>query len=256
MEDLKKEIHTYWTKRAQGYSEYNQQELVDERKNKWKHVLISRIEQYFPGREPSGIKVLDIGTGPGFFAILLAEAGYRVTAVDAAEEMLKEAEKNAGELSGRIHWKLGDVQKLNMKAEQFDVLVTRNVTWNLEFPARAYGEWLRVMKKGGILLNFDADWYGYLFSKEKRLGYEHDRQKVEEQQLEDYYIGTDIDKMEEIAKQVPLSRMKRPEWDIGTMREAGYTSIICEDDIWKEVWTEDEKVNYASTPMFLVLGKK
>lgn len=34
------------------------------------------------------IKILDIGTGPGFFPVILAEAGYKVTAVDYTQEML------------------------------------------------------------------------------------------------------------------------------------------------------------------------
>lgn len=256
MGKLQEEIHSYWTKRAAGYSEYNQQELVDERREKWRKALSERIGRYFPGRAPEEIKVLDIGTGPGFFAILLAEAGYRVTAVDATEEMLKEARQNAGCLEEKIQWIHGDVQKLELMDGQFDVLVTRNVTWNLEYPAQAYGEWLRVLKEGGILLNFDADWYGHLFDKQKRAAYEEDRRQVEENKLEDYYIDTDIDAMEDIARQVPLSSLPRPSWDIRAMEEAGYTEVICEKEIWKEVWTEDEKVNYASTPMFLLIGKK
>ena len=41
----------------------------------------------------------------------------------------------------------------------FDMIVSRNVTWNLEHPDRAYYEWMRVLKPGGVLLNFDANWY-------------------------------------------------------------------------------------------------
>ena len=41
----------------------------------------------------------------------------------------------------------------------FDMIVSRNVTWNLEHPDRAYYEWMRVLKPGGVLLNFDASWY-------------------------------------------------------------------------------------------------
>ena len=255
MENLKEEIHAYWTDRASGYSEYNRQELADERKEKWNHALLSRIGEHFPGKNPGDIKILDIGTGPGFFAILLAEAGYDVTAVDATEEMLNEAGRNAGNLKDKIRWIQGDVQKMPLENGQFDVLVTRNVTWNLPDPAGAYQEWFRVLKAGGILLNFDADWYGYLFDEEKRNGYEEDRKHVEEQQMEDYYIGTDIDKMEAIAREVPLSQERRPQWDIQTMEQAGFT-VKCEEEVWKEVWTEDEKVNYASTPMFLVMGEK
>ena len=36
------------------------------------------------------------------------------------------------------------------------MIVSRNLTWNLPHPEMAYKEWLRVLKKGGRLLNFDA----------------------------------------------------------------------------------------------------
>ena len=53
-----------------------------------------------------------MGTGPGFFAIILAEAGIQVTAVEYTEEMLKEAKANAGELSEKIHFQQMDAQNL------------------------------------------------------------------------------------------------------------------------------------------------
>ena len=36
---------------------------------------------------------------------------------------------------------------------------------------------VRVLKPGGLLCNFDADWYGHLYDEEKRSGYEKDRQR-------------------------------------------------------------------------------
>lgn len=254
--NLKEEIHDYWTKRASGYSEYNQQEMADARRRMWKKKLLELLKAQFPQREPSEIRVLDVGTGPGFFAILLAESGYRVTAVDYTEEMLKEAKKNAGSLSQKIHWMVGDAQNLKLESGQFDAVVTRNVTWNLPDPARAYGEWHRVLKNGGALFNFDADWYGHLFDEKKREAYEADRRHVAEEQQQDYYGDTDNDKMEEIARQVPLSRLKRPQWDMETMRSAGFENVDCDEDVWKEVWTEEEIVNNSSTPVFLVSGNK
>lgn len=252
--NLKEEIYDYWTKRAPGYSEYNQQEMADARRSMWKEKLLHLLTEQFPGRDPAEIKILDAGTGPGFFSVLLAEAGYQVTAVDYTEEMLKEAKQNAGVLAEQIQWKVGDVQRLEFEECRFDAVVTRNVTWNLPDPAKAYGEWYRVLKKDGILLNFDADWYGHLFDEEKRAAYEADRRKVAEEQFEDYYGDTDNDKMEEIARQVPLSRQKRPEWDIEAMKSAGFSRVICDEEVWKEVWTEEEIVNNASTPVFLLSG--
>ena len=256
MNNLKNEIHDYWTNRARGYSEYNQQEMADARRTMWREKLLVLLENQFPERKPQEIKILDVGTGPGFFAILLAEAGYQVTAVDYTEEMLKEAKQNAGGLAECIVWKTGDAQALDVENNSFDAVVTRNVTWNLPRPDLAYKEWLRVLKPGGILYNFDADWYGHLYNEEKRISYEKDRQQTEEQNVEDYYSGTDIERMEEIARQVPLSRLERPKWDLETMRKTGFLDVSCDENVWKEVWTEEEIINNSSSPIFFLSGRK
>lgn len=256
MNTLKEEIHAYWTQRAEGYSEYNQQEMADARRSMWKNKLLSLLEENFPGKNPEELKVLDVGTGPGFFALLLAEAGYQVTAADVTEEMLKEAKKNTGVFAEKITWKLSDAQKLELGDCEFDAVFSRNVTWNLENPGQAYEEWVRVLKPGGLLCNFDAAWYGHLYDEEKRSGYEKDRQRVEEKNLEDYYTGTDIERMEAIARQVPLSRQKRPQWDVEALKNAGLTEVSCDTEVWKQVWTEEEIANNGSTPIFLLSGKK
>ena len=256
MNTLKEEIHAYWTQRAEGYSEYNQQEMADARRSMWKNKLLSLLEENFPGKKPEELKVLDVGTGPGFFALLLAEAGYQVTAADVTEEMLKEAKKNTGVFAEKITWKLSDAQKLELEDCTFDAVFSRNVTWNLENPGQAYEEWIRVLKPGGLLCNFDADWYGHLYDEEKRSGYEKDRQRVEEENMEDYYTGTDIERMEAIARQVPLSRQKRPQWDVEALKNAGLTGVSCDTEVWKQVWTEEEIANNGSTPIFLLSGKK
>ena len=49
-------------------------------------------------------------------------------------------------------WKTGDAQALDVENNSFDVVVTRNVTWNLPRPDLAYKEWLRVLKPGGSSL--------------------------------------------------------------------------------------------------------
>jgi len=44
---------------------------------------------------PAGCNILDLCCGTGNFANLLSEKGYRVTGIDASEEMLKRARENA-----------------------------------------------------------------------------------------------------------------------------------------------------------------
>lgn len=253
-QELLQEIASYWGTRAEGYSEVNEKELAGSQREAWLHVL----EEQFPEKEE--MKIFDIGTGPGFFPMILSEAGYTVTAVDYTEEMLEKAKENLGKYTKygleRVTLQRMDAQNLEFADETFDVVISRNLTWNLEKPEQAYQEWMRVLKPGGVLLNFDANWYGYLYDEEKKEAYEADRKKVEEQQLDDHYLCTDIDRMENIARQVPLSAMERPAWDTKVLESLGVCSIQTDSEIWKRVWSEEERLNYASTPMFLVRAEK
>lgn len=255
-QELLQEIASYWGTRAEGYSEVNEKELAGSQREAWLHVL----EEQFPEKKKEEMKILDIGTGPGFFPMILSEAGYTVTAVDYTEEMLEKAKENLGKYTKygleRVTLQRMDAQNLEFADETFDVVISRNLTWNLEKPEQAYQEWMRVLKPGGVLLNFDANWYGYLYDEEKKEAYEADRKKVEEQQLDDHYLCTDIDRMENIARQVPLSAMERPAWDTKVLESLGVCSIQTDSEIWKRVWSEEERLNYASTPMFLMRAEK
>lgn len=244
------QIEHYWTGRAEGYSQVNQHELATGQDQVW----LREIEEHLPKRPD--LKILDVGTGPGFFAILLAKAGYDVTAVDYTEAMLSEAKKNAGELAEKIHFYRMDAQSLDFPDGTFDVVISRNLTWNLEQPKKAYREWMRVLKAEGKLLNFDANWYHHLFDEEKRRAYEEDRKTVESLQLDDHYTCTDIDAMEEIARQIPMSRIMRPAWDLQVLAGCAGYKVQADEHVWERVWDQTEKVNYASTPMFLVSAVK
>lgn len=252
MEGQLKELEQYWTSRAEGYSMVNQEELAGEQRQKWLHYL----QAHFPKKAPEQLSILDIGTGPGFFSIILAEAGYPVTAVDYTEEMLNQARKNAGALVEKITWLRMDAQNLTFPDDTFDVIVTRNLTWNLDYPEKAYQEWHRVLKNGGTLLNFDANWYGYLFDEEKRLAYEADRANVAKLALEDQYTCTDIDAMEALAKNMPLSDTPRPEWDRQVLTRLGFAGIQIEENMGDQVYSFMERMNYAATPLFCVQAYK
>ena len=250
--ELLDEIQAYWSTRTEGYSEVNQKELAGIQKNAWLKVL----QEQFPACPKEQIRILDIGTGPGFFPRILAEQGYHVTAVDYTQEMIEKAKENTVGLEDHISFHQMDAQNLDFSNSSFDVVISRNLTWNLEKPIQAYKEWYRVLDTEGKLLNFDANWYAYLYDEEQRQAYEQDRQNVESQQLDDHYLCTDIDRMERIAYQMPLSAEKRPEWDIQVLREIGFEQIHTDKQIWKSVWSEEERLNYQPTPMFMITAVK
>lgn len=245
----------YWTTRAPSYSAVNQEELASSQHRVWRTAITRRIAQHFGATPPEALKILDVGTGPGFFAIILAELGYQVTAVDYTEAMLQQARQNAGALAGRIQFRTMDAEALDFPDGAFDVVISRNVTWNLRHPDQAYSHWVRVLKPGGLLLNFDANWYRYLFDHDAEVCHRQDRDNVAKTHAADDTAGTDVAAMEAIARQAPLSAHHRPGWDLEVLRRH-HMSAHAEPDIWKQVWTENERINNASTPMFLVMGVK
>jgi len=247
-------IH-YWTNRAAGYSGVNQEELATDQKQVWGRTISRKIAARFPGRAPESLRVLDVGTGPGFFAILLAGMGYQVTAVDYTASMLAEAKHNAGALADKIRFRQMNAEELSFADHSFDVVVTRNVTWNLPNPEKAYGHWARVLAPGGLLLNFDANWYRYLWDEEARQGHSEDREKLSASDVRDETAGTDVDAMEAIARKTPLSLEHRPGWDLHILDSLGIQASA-DEEIWRQVWTREERINNASTPMFLIEGRK
>ena len=257
-EQLKDENEAYWTNRASGYSEVNKDELRTQQKAVWTRELTEQIEAAFPGVAPENLRVLDMGCGPGFFSIILARAGYRVTAADYTPAMLDEARANACNegVEQAIDFSRMDAENLEVASGAFDVVVSRNLTWNLPHPERAYAEWLRVLKPGGLLLNYDANWYAHLYDAELRRAYEADRQATQDAGIKDEYIGTDIDAMEDIARQMPLSPVERPAWDEGVLRELEAAQVEVDSQVWERVFSPEERVNYASTPMFRVKARK
>lgn len=246
---------SYWTNRAVSYSQVHQGELTSAQHDVWSTVLGTQIRRHWQRRIPQSIRVLEVGTGPGFFAIILAKQGYAVTAVDYTASMLEQARRNAGDVAAQIDFRHMNGEQLQFADASFDVVVTRNVTWNLPHPEQAYREWTRVLRPQGLLLNFDANWYRYLYDEQARHGYELDRHRIAQSGVANETDGTDIPAMEAIAAQAPLSAVARPQWDQQTLQQLGM-DVRVDTAIWQTVWTWEEYINNASTPMFMVAAVK
>jgi ubiquinone/menaquinone biosynthesis C-methylase UbiE len=71
--------------------------------------------------------ILDVGTGTGRAALLLARGGAKVTAVDASEQMLEVARQRAAEQMLNVRFLRGDAHALDFKDCSFDVVVCLRV---------------------------------------------------------------------------------------------------------------------------------
>jgi len=108
---------------------------------------------------PAPREVLDLATGTGFIALILAELGHRVTAIDLSAEMLAQARTAAGGRSD-VRFELSDAVEPAMPAGSFHVVVNRHLLWTLREPVRAMSRWRDLLCPAGVLLCFDGFWFG------------------------------------------------------------------------------------------------
>ena len=62
--------------------------------------------------------------------------------------------------------------------------------------------------------------------------------------------------MEEISRSLPMTGLDRPQWDMDTLLALGFSSVTADMDAGRAVWSEEEAVNYASTPGFMIRAVK
>ena len=220
----------------------------------WRRKAIAWLRPFRPQH------IMDVATGTGDFAILACRElnPDELIGTDISEGMMnvgREKVKKEG-LSDKISFAREDCTSLSFADNRFDAITVAFGIRNFEDLDKGLSEMCRVLKPGGKLLNFDANWYGYLYDEEKRLSYEEDRKSVESEHLDDHYLCTDIDRMEKIALQMPLSSINRPSWDRKFLKENGFESVAVDTGIWQRVWSQEEKLNYHSTPMFMISAVK
>lgn len=248
------EINSTWTLRSDNYNKYVVEELQTDRPAKW----IRLIEKNAPALRP--LRVLDAGCGPGFFSAILSDAGHLVTGIDGSDRMLEHARTNAT-LYGRDPELIkGDFGRLPFADDTFDLLVCRNVTHIIQEHLKVYGEWNRVLKPGGVLLIFDANWHLPLSSEAWFKETMERERKCIEVYGSDYSGNTSFDedrsrKFYE-SERHRLGDLQRPDWDCGILQAMGYQEISYDRDITGPLWDEKEKLIYGHTPMFVIRAVK
>lgn len=247
-------LTSYWTDRAESYSVQNIAEMNDWRREAWRKLILSHAPQ------KKVLRVLDIGTGPGFFAINLALAGHEVTAVDVTEEMLQYAKSNAESYGARVDFALHRGEFLPFKDDSFDLIVSRNVIWNLEYPKQALAEWTRVLAPGGRMVYFDANWYLYLYDEElcawKKTAEAAFRAKYPVHNYAGNMPKARVRELEQTAYALPLSKEKRPEWDRNVLEKLGLQIVEVIEDIGPGIqdpldWERDHPIH-----TFMVCAEK
>lgn len=235
----KERIAGYWSKRSDSFQAQRRAELHSTMADRW----LLEIQKYLPKRK---LKILDVGCGSGFFTILLGKQGHEVLGTDLTPDMITKSRELAKEEGIDCRFEIMDAENLDFPDETFDVVISRNLTWTLPDAGHAYEEWCRVLKKGGILLNFDANYGSSNFADTSHLPENHTHNK----------LGMDMmQECEEIKKQLPISSYIRPAWDVETLGNLGILELSLDLGVGKRIYIEKDDF-YNPVPIFTLCGKK
>ena len=188
------------------------------------------FRRYLPEGKP--LRILDVGTGTGFFACLLTAEGHETTGIDLTPDMVEHARHMAAVLGL-------DVRFLQMDAEEPE--------FALPHIEKAYREWYRILSPGGVLINFDADYSAAMESVE-----EHELPENHAHKLVPDYMQAEN---EAITMQVGAYHQPRPQWDVQLLVEAGFERITVDMGVYKRIYAEIDEF-FNPTPIFTIAAYK
>lgn len=209
---IKKKIRDHWDWRAKDYDKSPGHTGM---KEVWKEVLSEVFDKK--------MRILDVGTGTGFLALILAELGHDVIGIDLSREMINIAKKKVDGL--KIKFVIGDAENLPFNDESFDAVICRHVVWTLPNPQKAVKEWYRVLKDGGKIVMIDGEWYqNSMLAKFKRFIGRLFIALFERRLISSY--------KREISKYLPLYRQGNLEKVVDLLKNAGFSDVLIKDISW------------------------
>jgi SAM-dependent methyltransferase len=215
MDELREEMQSRWNTDGVHYDTTPAHGIQDKNEVFLWTSLFSSVPQM-------ETKVLDVGTGTGFVALLAAEQGLTVTALDWSETMLSQARKKAAIRGLKVHWVQGLIETMPFQDNSFTLLCSRHVLWTIVEPVRAFCEWRRVLQPGSKVY---ADY-------SPRIG--------------DQHIGHHY--CEETEKKLPLNRDVSAEALAALFREAGFTDVSFAS--WEREYIHDDPARTKPVFMF------
>lgn len=256
-DDIKDKVQGYWSKRADSFARLREHEIQSQKADRWLHEILGKIGkntdtddgqiESLLGKKLREIKVLDVGCGSGFFEVLLGKHGFDITGIDLTEEMVTKANQMIAEygLDERsVKALVMDAEKPDFATETFDIIITRNLTWTLPHPIEAYGKWYELLKKGGLLLNFDAEYAKGAHNL-----------SLPENKAHNMISDPLKEECHDIYHMLSISTLERPDWDLQVLRQVGFSQVSVDKTVGSRIYAEMDEFHIPDA-MFGIVARK
>lgn len=252
-EDLKDQVQKQWNRYAPSYNQRVGYYLTPELKQAWKKELVKATDW------KTALSVLDIGTGPGFLAMLFEELGHDCLGIDFSFEMIRAARQEAEKNQSQCRFAQADAELLPFKNDSFDIVTNRHVIWTLTEPQKSMNEWVRVLKPGGRIIIFEGNWFEAHLSKTDRMKKTIGEMIIRRKKAKDKRIIAKISQFNEIKQRLPMRSLTK-EKVADLMKVAGISQVNFQDisNLIKEE-IKARPLEYQLTynkNRFLVVGQK
>ncbi|GGI06210.1 class I SAM-dependent methyltransferase [Egicoccus halophilus] len=198
-------ITAYWDHRADAYDAHQERVQTPPVRDAWRRIWGEVLPD-------APADVLDLGTGTGEVAVLLAGLGHRVTATDLAADMLDIARRRSAGLAHPPQLQVGDAVAPDLPPASFDVVTCRYVLWTLREPVAALTRWRALLRPGGRLVVVDSTWFP------TGIHAEGDRRPDGPPEFADFYDPT-------VAAALPLAEAGSIEPSVRAVRDAGFVDV-------------------------------
>ena len=145
-----------WDAEAPAFDEAPDHGLLDPHgRAAWRDLLLGVLP-------PAPADVVDLGCGTATLALLLAEQGYAVDALDFSPAMVRLASAKVAGTPSRVQdlvtVREGDAATPGLAPASVDVVLCRHVLWALPDPALVVRRWVSALRPGGRLVLVEGNW--------------------------------------------------------------------------------------------------
>jgi SAM-dependent methyltransferase len=146
------QVRDFWNAEAATFDDEPDHGLLDPAvRAAWADLLV-------PVLPPAPADVIDLGSGTGTLAVLLAQNDYLVRGLDLSERMVAAARAKAAAADVPIDFRPGDAAEPPLAPASADVVLARHVLFMLPDPTAALERWIGLLRPGGRLVLVEGRW--------------------------------------------------------------------------------------------------